>query len=437
MNYRKLAIFSLLLLSALTLVASLPHGDTAPSRKVLILTVEGTITVAKAEYVEINLAQASQYEAVIIIINTFGGLGDAMFRIIDRILHSEVPVIVYVYPPGGQALSAGTYILMASSLAVMAPYTVIGSAQPVVDGQPTSEPKIINFLVERMRTYTELHGRNSTQAVRFITENDDLRAEEALRLGVIELIANDLQELLEKADGMTVKTLKTERKLNLRAVVIEERRPDFRIQFIDVISDPLVSGLLLSFGVLLLVVGLTTPGFGIEIAGIVLILLGLVGQGFNVNWIGFALITIGAILTLYEFYTGGIGLAIAAGITLVGLGIIFLVRGPGGEIFISPQWFADVMNTLIVVSIGIAALMGFLVYKALRVVRRRTFSIEVKGVYGRAVEDISKDSIGYVFIGGEYKRALAVEDVKMNERVQVVGESDGLLRVKRATSGTR
>jgi membrane-bound serine protease (ClpP class) len=420
-----LLLVLLLSIPSLGLVAALSDAN-----KVLLLEIEGNIGPSVAEYVQTYLEDTRRFEAVVITIDTYGGLGDSMFRIIDAITHSESPVIVYVYPEGGQALSAGTYILMASSLAAMAPYTIIGSAQPVVNGVPSNDTKLINFLVEKMHTLARMHGRNETQAARFVTHNDNLGPEEALKRGVIEIIARDIQELLQKADGMTVKTLRGERTLHLSNVEIVRADPGLRYHLLSFLSDPLVSGLLLSLGILILIVGLSTPGFGAELVGGIMIILGLIGQGFNLNWAGLALIILGSVLVLYEFHSGGVAVALLSGIVLIGLGLILIVRAPPGVIYVAQEWLNQLMSIIIIVAIGSGALFGFILLKGLKTVRKKTYSIIPIAETGRAVEDIPAGHEGYAIIAGEYRRVIAREDIKQNQRVRVVGQKNNYLLVE-------
>lgn len=397
---------------------------------IMWLNIVGTISPATAEYVSTALEGGTRYSAVLITIDTFGGLGDSTFQIIDAILNSSTPVIVYVYPPGGQALSAGTYILMASGLAAMAPYTTIGSAQPVVNGVPSNDTKIVNFLVEKMRSMARLHGRNETQAARFVTHNDNLGPEAALKNGVIEVVASDVSELLAKIDGMSVRTLKGEITLQTRGAQLEKVDPGLRIQVLQFLSDPLVSGLFLTLGVLILIVGLSSPGFGGEILGAVLIVLGLVGQGFNLNWAGLALIILGSVLILYEFYSGGIIAAMVGGVILLALGLILLVRAPPGVIYVSQEWLNELQVTIGLVAAFGGGVTAFILFKMLRATRRRAYALAPLKETGRSVEDIDAGKIGYVVVAGEYRRAKALKPVKKDERIKVLGIENGLLLVE-------
>ncbi len=421
---------TVLLVYILGLLLAYTAQPTDASGSIMWLNISGNISPSTAEYVKTALEEAPRYHAVLITIDTFGGLGDSTFQIIDAILNSSVPVIIYVHPPGGQALSAGTYILMASSLAAMAPYTTIGSAQPVVNGVPTNETKIINFLVEKMKSLARLHNRNETQAARFVTHNDNLGPEEAIRRRVIEIVANDVEELLEKADGRTVRTLHGDYNLRTSGAQLVRVEPDVRVQLLNFLSDPTVSSLLLTLGILILIVGLSSPGFGAEIVGAVLIILGLIGQGFNINWAGLALIVLGSVLILYEFYSGGIIAAMVGGIIMLTIGIILLVRAPPGIIYVASEWLTEFQTVATIIALFGGGITTFILYKALRATRRKSYELVPAMKTGRAVEDIEAGKTGYVVVAGEYKKARALKPVAQNQIIKVVGAEDGLLLVE-------
>ncbi|MEM4211962.1 MAG: NfeD family protein, partial [Nitrososphaerota archaeon] len=183
-------------------------------------------------------------------------------------------------------------------------------------------------------------------------------------------------------------------------------------------------------GVLVLIVGLSTPGFGAELVGGIMIILGLIGQGFNLNWAGLALIILGSILVLYEFYSGGIALAMISGVVLIGLGLILIVRAPPGTIYVAQEWLNQVMSIIIIVAIGSGAIFSFILLKGLRTIRRKTYSLVPQSEIGRAVEDIPAGAEGYVIIAGEYRRVIAREEIKQNQRVRVIGQKNNYLIVE-------
>ena len=196
-------------------------------------------------------------------------------------------------PESGKAWSAGTLILMGTDIAAMAPYTVIGSAQPVkmsAEGTvPVEDDKIINALVKFSVETARKHGRNETFAEEVITKNRNLNDEEALEYGVIEYRASSIPDLMAQVDGENVKG----RNLQTANAEIETYEPPFHLLFLKIISNPILSSLLLTIGLYGIIFGISNPGAGAEILGIIAIVLGLIGTGFDINIAAFFLILVG------------------------------------------------------------------------------------------------------------------------------------------------
>lgn len=411
-----LLVFSALLLSS--------YSETP---QVLLLTIDGYISSGTAMYIE-RMLTSPRYVAVVITINTLGGSADAMLRIVEAIERSPTPVIGFVYPVGGKALSAGTYILMSTHFAAMAPETLIGSAQPVAGGEPVTESKVLNFFAEKMGTLAESRGRNREEAVKIVLENKNFNPSSALEAGLIEAVASDVEELLALADGRTVRTVAGEKTLSLRNAALTREMPGITESLVSALSDPIVSSILLSLGIFLLLIGLSTPGWGGEIVGGLMIVLGLVGQGLNINWAGAFLVVLGAVLLLYELLSPGFGVVGFGGLVSLTVGMILIGGYSPAPALVSPEWTGTLLMTVISTSMFIAAFLGFLIYKAVKAQRRRPMGPEPK--VGRAVETIETGKIGYVFVEGEYCRAKAVKPVKENERIKVVGKENGVLLVE-------
>jgi membrane-bound serine protease (ClpP class) len=426
--------FLLLLLLAGTAVLQ-AHGGTAPAAPVLEVEVRDFIGPATAELVgaAVENARGTPYSAILLTLDTFGGSVDAMFRVIEHIQSSPVPVIGYVSPAGRQALSAGTFILLATDYAAMAPFTSIGSAQPVLGSTPVNDTKTINALTEKLEGLARLHDRNVTQAIRFVTHNDNLSPEEALANHVVEGVAGDIDSLLAEADGRTVQTLAGARVLSTAGAGVERLAPSIRVVLIGVLTDPVVSALLTGIGFLALILGFTSPGWGAEVTGVVLLLLGLIGQVFNVNFVALALMAIGAGLLVFELYTPSFGIAGVGGILVLGVGMALMVTQPVGPVLVVPSYFTYFVTAL---AGGLAlsgALFGFLLYKVVRVTRLR----RVHGAYpqgeGRAVDQLGPDRAGFVVVAGEYWQATARAPVAAGERIRVVGREGKVLLVERLT----
>jgi membrane-bound serine protease (ClpP class) len=231
--------------------SSIATATTTAERQVLWVDVKDFISSATSEHVASAVARASDrsegdFSAIIIALDTPGGSLDATLDIIESIQGSRVPVIGYVYPQGKSAWSAGTIILVATDYAAMAPFTTIGSAQPVSGNMPVNDTKVINAITEKVVTLAELHNRNATQATRFITHNDNLTPEKALQNNIIESIARNPEELLQNAHNSTVTTLAGQKVLDTDNATIVIHEPSLRVSFVDVLANPVLSTTLLT-----------------------------------------------------------------------------------------------------------------------------------------------------------------------------------------------
>jgi membrane-bound serine protease (ClpP class) len=403
----------------------------AEDRRVLWVELNEPITAASAEYVAaaVQEASAGKYNSILVSLDTFGGSADSTFKIIDSIQSSTVPVIGYVYPAGKHALSAGTIILMASDYAAMAPYSTIGSSQPVIGTEPTNETKFVNAIVEKLITLAELHGRNSTQVGRFVTDNDNLTPERALKNHVIEAIAENPEALLTQANGAKVKTLAGEVVLDILDAQLVKYEPSLRVSILRVLSDPIVSTMFLSIGVLALILGLSSPGFGAEVLGATLLILGLIGQGFDVNWAALALMGIGAGLLVFELHVHGFGIIGVGGVLVLAVGMTLLIAQPVTPMLVPTSRTTEIITTLSLLLIPFAGLFGFVMYKAYKATRIKKVITKYPSGKGRAIDDISPDKEGYVVIGGEYWRAKSTVYIKAGSTVKAVGEKSGILSV--------
>ncbi|MDQ3976474.1 MAG: ATP-dependent Clp protease proteolytic subunit, partial [Thermoproteota archaeon] len=238
-----LIALSLILLFNLSIGSLSGQSENDVKKKVLWVDVKDFISSATSENIATAIEQASSpspstttttndqeyYSAIILALDTPGGSLDATLSILESMQKSPIPIITYVYPEGKSAWSAGTIILIAGDYAAMAPVTTIGSAQPVLGNQPVNDTKTINALKEKVVSLSELHGRNTTQAARFITHNDNLTPEKALDRNIIETIAENPQDLLNKAHNATITTKKGIKVLDISDAEIVKHEPTFRV----------------------------------------------------------------------------------------------------------------------------------------------------------------------------------------------------------------
>ncbi|MCS7102576.1 MAG: nodulation protein NfeD [Candidatus Korarchaeum sp.] len=411
------------------LIPLLPNN--AGSR-ILVTNVTGYISPATVEQIKLAVATAEGgYNALVLQINTFGGQADATFSIIEVLLSSKVPVIGYVYPQGSQALSAGTYIMLATDYAAMSPYSTIGSAQPVVGYTPLNESKYLNAYSAKMRSYAAMHGRNETAAELLVKSNINLMAEEALKVNLIEAVEPSLDSLLQRANGKVVKRGNITFKLETYPASVEYLPMSPRVEIMKYLSDPLLSSILFSIGFMMLIVGISSPGWGAELAGIVLILLAVIGMGVNVDLVSLILLAIAASLFIAEIKKGLHGLGALSSTALLVLAILLMVGSPWRPTLVPFSWMIDTLLRLII-SVGSVGLIISLIFvKAIASVLRRGPVSWIPAGKGIAVEGIPPGGTGYIRISGELWRATSEEEIKEGDRVEVIGRKDNLLVIRK------
>ncbi|WP_187147566.1 NfeD family protein [Candidatus Nitrososphaera gargensis] len=427
-----LLMFGLLAVSA---YAQDPPGSSQDKKKVLWVEVKDFISSATSEDISSAISTASadkSFTAVILALDTPGGSLDATLEIIESLQRSEVPVIGYVYPQGKSAWSAGTMILVATGYAAMAPVTTIGSAQPVSgDQQPINDTKVINALVEKVVSLAEAHGRNETQAARFITHNDNLTPGRALERNVIEAIASSPSELLEKAHNATVVVTGEEERLDTSGAQIVTHQPSPRVLFVNFLANPLIFTTFLAIGFLALIYGLVSPGFGAEIAGAVLIILSLMGQGFDVNWGAFAMLAIGIGLLGYELYSPGFGAIGIGGIAVLAIGSILMITQPVEPLLVTEEHLGNLALLSVIIVAPFGALMGIITYKVWQAKNRQKIEFVLMDKEGVLLEPVSVDKTGFVLVGGEYWQARTTgASLSKGQKVRIVKKQDSFLIVE-------
>jgi membrane-bound serine protease (ClpP class) len=402
--------------------------------KILWVEIKDFISVGTSEDVknaiEVASSSSQDFTAVILALDTPGGSLDATLEIIESIQRSDVPVIGYVFPQGKSAWSAGTIILLATDYAAMAPFTTIGSAQPVLGSEPINDTKVINALTEKVESLAQLHGRNVTQAIRFITDNDNLTPEKAIDKNIIEAIADNPQDLLEKAHNVTVTTLQGTDILNTKDSQIVEHQPSLRVMIVDALASPLISATFLTLGFFAVIYGLTSPGFGAEIAGAVLVILGLMGQGFDINWSAFGLLALGVGLVAYELYNPGFGALGIGGIIVLIMGSALMITQPVRPLLVTEEHIGNVALLSVMIIAPFSALLGIVTYKAWKSKQRAKVDFALQTNEGTAIDFISRDKVGFVSIGGEYWRARTDGyNIEVGKKVRVIKKEGDILIV--------
>jgi membrane-bound serine protease (ClpP class) len=409
---RWLALACLALGLTLLLAAARPAAAQTPARgEVVVLTVRGAITPVVAQYVERGIAEAERdgARAVVIRLDTPGGLDTAMRAIIQRILASKTPVIVYVSPTGARAASAGAFITYAAHVAAMAPNTTIGSASPVSVGtggqveqqSDTMTRKVMNDAVSYIRGLAERHGRNAEWAERAVREAANLPASEALAQRVVDLIAVDLEDLLRQAEGRTVRLESGATVLRTEGAAIRLIEPNLAESFLQLIADPTIAYLLLSLGLLGIYLELSNPGSYLPgVTGAILLLVALFALGsLPVNWAGALLMALAFALFAADLFTPTHGVLTLGGIVAFVLGSLLLINSRENPAFeILP-------GAIAAVAVSMAAFSLFISTVVLRDRRRRVVTGRegLIGAVGAARSPLRPT--GTVFVAGERWRA--------------------------------
>ncbi len=402
--------------------------------KVYYAKWEDAVSPIMVEYIKRNLAKAEKEGAGVFILelNTPGGLETSMRQVVQEFQRTPIPVVVYVYPPGGRAASAGAIITAAADVAVMAPGTNIGAAHPVqATGErmdETVKEKVVQDMLAFVRSIAKEKGRNPSVLERMVKESISLTPDEALKEGVIDLIASNRQELLEKLNGRKVKKHGREITIKTLGVPVVEVEESLRESFLKVITNPTVAYMLLLIGFYGIFFELYNPGAVVPGAvGVVSFLLGLYGLGIiGINWLGLLLILAGILLLALELVTPTFGgLAIAGAIALaIGSLVLISPDSPYGDIPIS------VIATMVLTTVLFFLVAGRLGLKAQKR-KKMTGYEELIGEEGVAMVDFEKGK-GKVFIKGEIWNAVSEDDIKKDDTV-IVEQVKGLtLYVKKA-----
>jgi membrane-bound serine protease (ClpP class) len=433
--------FLLLLVLPLAFLGSI-RGVQAQSDEVIILEVSGPVTPAMAGYLQRGLekAEMSGAMAVILLLDTPGGLLDATQDIVQLFRASDVPIVVYITPRGAQAASAGSIITMAGHVAAMAPETVIGAASPVgengADLEETIFRKVSEDLKATARNLTADRGAEATHlAEAMIEDARAVTAEEALESKLIDVIADDVPDLLEKLDGMTVEVNETPITL-YTAQAVQEVVPASPVeQVLLALANPLLLGILLTLGVQAILIELSSPGGWVAgLVGILAIGLALYGLGqLPVNWLGLGLIIVAFVLFLMEVKATTHGaLAITGTLLLIG-GLLVLFNTPS-----TPEFLAISIPTAVGLGGLTAIFFLFIAGKALRAqrVQSATGAEAMLGKTGPVRNTFSSESFkapysGTVLISGELWRAQSNEKIQVGEQIVVTGMEGFTLHVSR------
>jgi membrane-bound serine protease (ClpP class) len=397
------------------------------SKIVIYGKYDGIIHPPSQEYIIslINEGEKKGAEIVILMLDTPGGLDPSMREIIKKIMNSSVPVCVFVYPQGARAASAGAFITISAHIAAMAPSTNIGAAHPVTIGEGQKDTimmkKVLNDAIAYMESIAKKRKRNVQVAKQLVEKSLSISAEEALNKKIIDLIANDLNDLLSKIDGKIVEVSGIEKKIETKDAELLEYKMNLRNKILSVISNPTIAYILLILGFYGLFFEITHPGaiFPGVIGAICLILALYALQTLPVNYAGVLLILLSMILFLLEVKIQSHGALGLGGVISLLLGSLLLFSRDIPYLQISLWAIAGV---IVVTSIFFL----IVITKVIQVHKRKPVSGKegIIGEKGIAKSDIDKNG-GIVFVHGEIWKAISNEKIKKGEEI-IVKKIDGL-----------
>jgi membrane-bound serine protease (ClpP class) len=405
----------------------------AQQSEVYIIKVADAISPGTADFIKIGIKTAEERAATVIIIelDTPGGLAESMRLIVQNILSSKVPVVVFVSPSGARAASAGVMITMAADVAAMAPGTNIGAAHPVgaggkeIDGAMSE--KIINDMVAQAQSVAEKRGRNAQWVEDAIRESVSVTETEALKENIIDLIAEDTDDLIQQLNGRELKDKTVLDLANPKKVVLEET---LRTKILKTISNPNIAYILMMIGLAGLYFELSHPGaiFPGVIGGIALILAFFAMQTLPVNYAGILLIVLAIIFFIMEMKITSYGLLSVAGVVSLFLGSLMLFEGSTPDMKLS---WRVLLPTVILIS-GFFTAVASLVFRA-QISKPTTGSMGLVGEIGVVKKALMPE--GKVFVHGELWNARAKEPLDENVKVRVVKVVNLVLEVESIDEG--
>jgi membrane-bound serine protease (ClpP class) len=457
LSFIRASLFGLLLL------AGLGHAI-ASAPMVVVLTVDGAISPGTADYVVRGLKSAADQQARLVVLkmDTPGGLDTAMRQIIKQIIASPVPVAAFVAPEGARAASAGTYILYASHIAAMAPATNLGAATPIniglggIGGQPDSgnqqqkgekdkqggkqgkdsnpiggelsppgsamEHKQINDAAAYIRGLAQMRGRNVAWAEKAVREAVSLSADEALKIKVIDVVARDVPELLQRLDGREVNVLGQQQNLDLAGARVVSEEADWRSRLLTVIADPSIAYLLMLAGIFGIFFEFSNPGFVLPgVVGAISLLLALFAfQMLPVNYAGLGLIIVGLAFMTAEAFIPSFGVLGIGGVVAFLIGSVMLIDT-------NALGYGIPWSVIIPVALASGLFIFFVAGMAMKSHRRPVVSgsEELIGSSGEVLEDFDgKD--GWARVHGENWRIRSKQPLVRGQKIRVI-QMDGLI----------
>ncbi len=424
-----------LLLIALSLsVLAQPKAPAVP--RVDLIVVDGGINPAVDDFIResISRARTNGAKALIIQLDTPGGLLTSTRSIVKDILGAPVPVIVYVAPSGAGAGSAGVFITLAAHVAAMAPGTNIGAAHPVAGGgqevKGVMGEKIENFTASFSEAIAQKRGRNTEWAIQAVRRSVSITEKEALKKNVIDIVAKDIDDLLKQAEGKKVEVDGREQALSFQGARIERFEMGLKQKVINVLADPNIAYLLLMAGILGLYMEFSHPGVIFPgVAGGICLLLGLTSlQVLPFNYAGLLLMLLGIALLIGEAFLPSFGVLGVGGAISLALGSLLLFDTQSSDLTVERSIVFAAVGTLS----AFMLIVGYLVFRS----QKKKPTVGLEGLVGEIGEvKVALKPTGRIFVHGEDWSAEGDGEVAAGEKVRVVGFEGMCLKVKRLSQG--
>lgn len=427
----KFGLFFVLLVGGFSIMAqqkepSGPHVD--------LIVIDGGINPAVDDFIResIGRARSKGAKALIIQLDTPGGLLSSTRTIVKDILGAPVPIIVYVAPSGAGAGSAGVFITLAAHIAAMAPGTNIGAAHPVAGGgqevKGVMGEKIENFTASFSEAIAQKRGRNTEWAIQAVRRSVSITEKDALKKNVIDIVAKDIDDLLKQAEGKKVDVDGRDQTLSLKGVRVERFEMGLKQKIINTLSDPNIAYLLLMAGILGIYMEFSHPGVIFPgVAGGICLLLALTSfQLLPINYAGLLLILLGIALLVGEAFLPSFGVLGIGGAISLALGSLLLFDTQSSDLVVDRSIIFTAVGTLS----ALMLLLGYLVFKS----QKRKPTMGMKGLLGEIGEvRVKLNPSGKIFVHGEYWSAEGDGEIAVGEKVRVIGFEGMSLKVKKSS----
>jgi membrane-bound serine protease (ClpP class) len=446
---RRVKIYLLLILLPfiITSVSGL-YAYSQSTNSIVLIKINGMINPASSDYIRVGLQKAkeSSASALVIEMDTPGGLLNSTKDIVKMILNSDVPVVVYIHPSGSSATSAGVFITLSAHIAAMNEGTSIGAAHPVSIGRRSTDKKkdgdgddndkdkdvmnekIENYASSFIESIAEKRGRNVEWAIEAVRNSASITSTEALEKNVIDLISPSLNDLLTTIDGRKIKVNQKEVILNTKGASIQTVEMSAKQKLINVLSTPDIALLLISLGSLGLLLEFYNPGLIFPgVAGAICLMLGFVSfQILPFNYGGVVLLLIAIGLLIAEIYVPSFGLLTVGGIISFILGALLLFDTPQSDVRVG-------FDVVIAAASAIGLFFFFVVYSLVKA-RKLSFSTGYEGMIGEVGDVINSiDGTGKIYVQGEYWDAQSDEIINKGEKVEIIEVVSNMkLKVKKA-----